>query len=247
MLLAHARHYRADLPYEFNTLTNSLLEISRRWNGKNHVPKAEPENLASKFSARLLQARDQGPAAAVEQPSLDLRAAVYSEKDSPDAGTLSQAQPHLPISSQDISGASICQHKSPSMPNHYFGAADQTSARNMTDIRQRAIKPGQISLAFPPLPPSFQPDDSPGTNTMGTTQRMDPLGYSPVELSGFRTGSTLSQALGSPAITTESSMFEGFEDLNSFLDGDFLPTQMISAFSSTGNWMNGNHNQSEGL
>jgi hypothetical protein len=42
-------------------------------------------------------------------------------------------------------------------------------------------------------------------------------------------------------------MFEGSEDLSSFLDSDFLPTQRISAFFSTGNWMNGNHNQSEGL
>jgi hypothetical protein len=80
MLLAHARHYRTDFPYEFNILTNSLLEMSRRWNGKNYIPKTEPENLASKFAARLLQARDKGPAAAVEQPSLDLRAAFYSEK-----------------------------------------------------------------------------------------------------------------------------------------------------------------------
>jgi hypothetical protein len=210
MLLAHARHYKTDFPYEFNTLINSLLEISRRWNGAKHVPKAEPENLASKFAARLLHARDQGPAAAAEQPSLNLRAAVYSEKSSPDAGTSSQAQSQVQIPSQDISGASS-QHKSPPMPNHYFGTTDLTTARNMTDVEQRTIKPSQISLAFPPLPPSFQPDDSSSTHTMGTTQQMGPLGYSPIELGGFRTQSTLSRTLASPAITTESSMFEGFK------------------------------------
>jgi hypothetical protein len=245
MLLAHARHYRTDFPYEFNTLTNSLLEISRRWNGKNYMSKVEPENLASKFAARLLQARDQGPAAAVEQPSLDIRAAVYSEKDSPDAGNSSQAQSQALVPSQDISGASTSQHKSQQMPAHYFGASE--TVRNVTDLGQRTIKPGQISLAFPPLPPSFQADDSSSTHAMGTTQQRGPLDYSPVGLGGFLTQSTLRRTLASPAITTESSMFGDFEDLSSFLDSDFLPTQRISAFSSTGNWMNGNHNQSEGL
>jgi hypothetical protein len=246
MLLAHARHYRTDFPYEFNTLTTSLLEISRRWNGKNYMSKAEPENLASKFAARLLQARDKGPAAAVEQPSLDIRAAVYFEKDSPDAGSSSQAQSQAPAPSQDISGASTSQHKSQQMPTHYFGAAE-TPARNVADLGQRTIKPGQISLAFPPLPPSFQPDDSSSTHAIGATQQRGPLDYSPVELGGFLTQPTLRRTLTSPAITAESSMFEGFEDLSSFLDSNFLPTQRISAFSSTGNWMNGNHNQSEGL
>jgi hypothetical protein len=132
------------------------------------------------------------------------------------------------------------------MSTHFFGVAE-TPARNVADLGQRTIKPAQISLTFPPLPPSFQPDDSSSANTMATTQQMGPLGYSPVELDEFRTQSTLSRTLASPTITTESSVFEGFEDLSSFLDSEFLPMQRISAFSSTGNWMNGNHNQSEGL
>jgi hypothetical protein len=201
-----------------------------------------------KFAARSLQARDQEPAAAIEQPSFDLLAAVYSEKSSPDAGTSSSSQGQSgPIPPQDISGASAFQHNSQKMPTHYFGTADQTSARNVTNLWQRTIKPGQIYLSFPPLPSSFQPDDSFGTHIMGTAQQMDPFDYSHTELGEFRTQSTLSRTLASPSITTEGSMFEGFEDLSFFLDSDFLPTQRISAFSSTGNWMNGNHNHSEGL
>jgi hypothetical protein len=183
----------------------------------------------------------------MEQPSLDLRAAVYSEKSSPDAGTSSSSQAQSgPITPQDISGAST-QQKSQQMPTHYFGTGDQTSARNVADLGQRTVKPGQISLAFPPLPPSFQQGGSSGTHTMGVAQQLGSLGYSPADRGRFRTQSTVNWILASPAITTESSMFEVFEDLSSFLDSNFLPTQRISAFSSTGSWMNGNHNQSEGL
>lgn len=69
MLLAHAMHYSLPLSPEFNSLTNSLMEISRRWNGPYAQPGSgnETENLASKFAARLVQARDQGP------HSLDIR------------------------------------------------------------------------------------------------------------------------------------------------------------------------------
>ncbi|PVH70021.1 hypothetical protein DL98DRAFT_437839, partial [Cadophora sp. DSE1049] len=77
MLLAHTRHHGTNLPIEFDTLTNSLVEVSRRWNGHLELEGGEDsENLASKFAARLLRARE---LASAHQLSLDLRQAVYSE------------------------------------------------------------------------------------------------------------------------------------------------------------------------
>ena len=76
MLLAHSLHYNVSLPYQFDSLTNSLLEISRRWNGPHvrHGLEIETENLASKFASRLVQARNKGPNA------LDIRQPAYSEE-----------------------------------------------------------------------------------------------------------------------------------------------------------------------
>ena len=64
MLLAHSLHYNTALPPEFNSLINSLMEISRRWNGPHATPGASnvAENLAS--SASRSAARRSSPRSA---------------------------------------------------------------------------------------------------------------------------------------------------------------------------------------
>jgi hypothetical protein len=76
MLLAHSLHYNVPLAPSFDSLTNSLREISRRWNGPHaeNGLENETDNLASKFASRLDQARHKGPNA------LDIRQPVYSEE-----------------------------------------------------------------------------------------------------------------------------------------------------------------------
>ncbi|OBT60920.1 hypothetical protein VE03_10801 [Pseudogymnoascus sp. 23342-1-I1] len=217
MLLAHSIHYNIPLPQEFDSLTNSLREISRRWNG----PHAQDglcdvsQNLASKFASRLVHARDQGPHA------LDLRQAAYSEDNLQDPsaqqtaffsqvpqsqpdhtdpnGTHSISQLALPISQQLVNGGTII--------------ADQEGS------------PDSISLAFPPLPLAFQPHGgnhsqigvpSPG---MGNMQQLSEFFGS-----GEKQGQDSMEGYG------DGGMGYGFEYQNP-LTYSFLPTQRVSMFS----------------
>jgi hypothetical protein len=118
MLLAHASYHDTTLPAEFDSLISSLLEIASRWAGQHSI---EPENLASRFAKRLVQARNEGLAS--HQPTLDIRQPAYSgEVDIDMARSLAGDQ------SQGLN----------------VGASDQIQS------------PDSMSLAFPPLPLSFQ-------------------------------------------------------------------------------------------
>jgi hypothetical protein len=255
MLLSHARHHKTAFPTELETLTSSLLEISRRWNGQQDSG-PDVENLASKFAARLLHARDRGPEATVELPSLDLRAVVYCEEDSPSVGPTSAAESPVILLSGDKRDASTFNQNSAPIITPYFSTADQSLARNTTGGGQRGQAtnssqtqqtPAGISLAFPPLPPSFQRDESFGARHIRTTQLTAALDYGSGELGGYRTASTLGETRANLNITTGGSNYQGLEDLNSFFDVDFPPLQRISAFSSTGSWANRSLHQSEGM
>jgi hypothetical protein len=255
MLLSHARHHKTAFPTELETLTSSLLEISRRWKGQQDSG-PDAENLASKFAARLLHARDRGPEATVEQPSLDLRAVVYCEEDSPSVGPTSAVESPVISLSEDKRDSSAFNQNSAPIITPYFSTTDQTLKRSTTGGRQRGQAttlgqtqhtPAEISLAFPPLPPSFQRDESFGAGHIRTTQLTDALDYGSGELGGFQTASTVGDPRADMNITAGGSNYQDLEDLNSFFDVDFPPLQRISAFSRTGNWTSRSHNQSEGL
>lgn len=221
MLLAHSMHYNIPLPQEFDSLTNSLREISRRWNGP-HAQDGLSQNLASKFASRLVHARDQGPHA------LDLRQAAYSEENLQDSSvqqtaSVSQVPQPQPSHTNPNRNNSISQLGLP---------IGQQLASGGTIIADQEGSPDSISLAFPPLPLAFQPHGanasqigipSPG---MGNMQQLSEF-FDCAE----------KQGQGSMEGYAEEGMEYGFEYQNP-LTYSFLPTQRVSMFSG--------HNGKEG-
>ncbi|CVL07864.1 related to Zn(II)2Cys6 transcriptional activator [Fusarium mangiferae] len=133
MLLTHAAYYQSTLTSSFNSIIASLEEISRRWNGDQPAARA---NLASKFCSRLKKARIEGSG------SVDIREA-FSEK-----------QDAIPsLRNADVSFRSTgLQRMSTSNEAALPGALDGEIGINGTQTES----PESISLAFPPLPLSFQ-------------------------------------------------------------------------------------------
>jgi hypothetical protein len=230
MLLAHALHYNTVVPPELDSLTKSLKEISRRWNGPHVQGQGSgADNLASKFATRLEYARNQGPHA------LDIRQPAYSEEQNSHStngpaaprrilrSTNSQTSPsngNLP----NVNGLLHTVTHAPFTKGHQFN--DQS-----TIIVEQEGSPDSISLAFPPLPLAFQPHCTGGNNTrmpspvLGNAQT-----YSNNRETDYNGFGSLPQ--NGTAFTSAGN---GYEDLSSFFDYSFLPTQRISMFSGTNN------------
>ncbi|XEV01322.1 hypothetical protein FSHL1_006609 [Fusarium sambucinum] len=133
MLLTHAAYYQSALTSSFDSIISSLAEISRRWNGEQPPARA---NLASKFCSRLEKAHIEGSGA------VDIQEA-FSEKQ--DAVPLSRIE-HVKF------GSSGLQRMSTSTEITVPGALDGGIGIGNTQTES----PESISLAFPPLPLSFQ-------------------------------------------------------------------------------------------
>jgi hypothetical protein len=129
MLLTHAAYYQSTLTSSFDSIISSLEEISRRWNGDQPPARA---NLASKFCSRLRKARVDGSGA------VDIREA-FSEKPSSRSSGLDFRNTVL-IPTSTSTEATIP------------GTLDEEIGLHSTQTES----PESISLAFPPLPLSFQ-------------------------------------------------------------------------------------------
>ena len=235
MLLAHALHYNMALPSEFNSLTNSLMEISRRWNGPHAQPGSgnETDNLASKFAARLVQARDQGP------NSLDIRQAAYSEEQTRDTvNTPSMQRRTLRSDIQDTSLPGVTHpHLNGILPSNttlsQVGTANGRAINgDNTIVVDQEGSPDSISLAFPPLPLAFQPHYASATQTTMPSpvpQHMQQPSsfYGRQGEGGFESNTNYPD----PTNMGYGGASNGFEDINSFFEYSFLPTQRISMFS----------------
>ncbi|KAI0102964.1 fungal-specific transcription factor domain-containing protein [Nemania sp. FL0031] len=151
MLLAHSGYYRIDIDAAFDSLIQSLQEISQRWEGPFASSKSAcASNLASKFAQRLLEARHLGP------NSLDIRQPAFSKNT---AGAF-PVSPHQdgaaeigPLQQDEgQSGHSFTHHENQGPIPYYGGHMEQQAS------------PDSISLAFPPLPSAFQvPGDLTGS------------------------------------------------------------------------------------
>ncbi|KAF3914832.1 hypothetical protein ABW20_dc0103781 [Dactylellina cionopaga] len=150
VLLAHSRYNGTELHRTFNDITLSLKKIARSWAGcedgshlrgsvneqrGDNSREEEEENLASKFASRLEQA---WKGVELKQfgrrdPTLDIRQPVYS--DEIDQSRASSVTPILqtPLTQQ-------------------FG--EKTAEENET--MHTECSPDSITLAFPPLPVSFE-------------------------------------------------------------------------------------------
>ena len=219
MLLAHSLHYSVVLPQEFESLINSLREISRRWNGPhmNEGSDKRTENLASKFAYRLAQAREQGP------HTLDIRQAAYSEEHNQES--IDHAPQYISTRSNQLRDhESLADNRAmdPSIGNdHVFN--------NNNYFMAEQDSPESISLAFPPLPLAFQPHCPSATQTRmpsPTPQNQQANGY--YNMPG-------GEAYPGPDYANQNMGYGmsgvGVDDLNSFFEYSFLPNQRISIFS----------------
>lgn len=238
MLLAHTLHYSIPIPAGFDSLVTSLLEISRRWNG----PYVEPgsmnaENLASKFAARLIQARDQG------SHSLDITQSAYSEEQSQDKNASSALKwHHLRTSMLDPSHSqahfdgvvqgSLISHVTPMANSQNMGGDPIFADQNAS--------PDSISLAFPPLPSAFQPHYA--STSQAAIAFPDPTHSNSLEQPSSLYGGTdegeqplqPDSSYPDPSNISHSrygNRVNRLEDIHSFLEYSLLPTQRISMFS----------------
>jgi hypothetical protein len=226
MLLAHTLHYHTQLPPEFDSLVSSLREVSRRWNGPNIGDQAPIENLASRFARRLTQARDKGP------HSLDIRQAAYSEDQI-----------------RASSGSRVPQYQGAVPLRHPTSATSQNFPANGTlrggignsglgnenigasDIVAQEGSPDSISLAFPPLPLAFQ------QNCPNTQARSQALHDDSLRQEAAMYGQANFEHPMAPDCDQMNELHQigaegtGYDDLNSFFEYPFIPTQRISVFS----------------
>lgn len=198
MLLAHSSYYSVPLLAEFDSLVGSLQEMSNRWNG----PPSYSDNLASKFAVRLQHAQRQGSGV------IDIRQPAYSDD-------THVGQQEVSASIANVHGN--LQNDLSSMLNGNF----QTDGG--MGVAQDA-SPDSISLAFPPLPPAFQPEHPSRAQTAVPSPTLESLQTHAPLLQPHNTGNPAGMSLSAPDMLD-------FDDLNSYLQQPFLPTQRISMFS----------------
>lgn len=160
ILLTHAAYSQSTLSSSFDSIITSLEEISQRWNGYQPPTRA---NLASKFCSRLKKDRIKGSGA------FDIREA-FSEK-----------QDAIPsLRNTDVSFRSTEFKRTSTLTEATLtGPLDGEIGINSTQTES----PESISLAFPPLPLSFQIGSAPhdsifavsakASNDMGEVVGMD--------------------------------------------------------------------------
>lgn len=142
MLLAHARHNQALVPPAIDTLIAILLEISQRWTGCNETNDSCSDNLASSFAKRLIEARNNSMETLY--PSLDIRQTAYSEE------SKSQTQ-QVPNTGMEASVAPLFSPKTVNAVSRARNMSIQSAQASVNSF-------DSITLAFPPLPPAFQPN-----------------------------------------------------------------------------------------
>jgi hypothetical protein len=208
MLIAHSAYYGMPLSEVFDVLVDSLVEISRRWNGP-HASVETPrsgDNLASKFACRLSQARQLGPS------TLDIRQPAYSENE----GLMASLAGTRASKAQDgarFSGTAMAnQANDITSAISAMGHINRSSGLVPVSMEQQEASPDSISLAFPPLPIAFQAPSQPQTALHSPSLHA-------LEPSQNHTAMQFEQEVG------------GYEMLNSFLDYTFQPDQRISMFS----------------
>jgi hypothetical protein len=223
MLLVHSVYYSIELSMCFDSIVNSLREIGRRWVGHftTRMPHAN-ENLASKFASRLLQIRQQGTT------SLDVRQAAYAQ----DSYQINHTKQPPQRSSPDAGPIPICVTH-PSTMLHSHSEIDPTmNTRWDTVMPVPAMShdsPDSISMAFPPLPLAFQGvSGRRGPNTPASV----PSDHIPPQ-----TASNAIVYQNPPGTYTSSSTYEGarpneYEQLNQFLNYDYMLSQRVSMFSN---------------
>lgn len=152
MLLTHSSIYINANPIiapALDTLIASLFEISGRWKGPRSFNDTGTENLASAFAKRLVQARDNNTSPKAKS-SLDIRQTVYSE-------TTEHEDEELIIhtTGPEASSSTIAMNQL-----HHHHQIYQQYGEYQSPDGVNTFDPS-LTLAFPPLPLSFQQNFAP--------------------------------------------------------------------------------------
>ncbi|KAJ3578985.1 hypothetical protein NPX13_g1583 [Xylaria arbuscula] len=209
LFLAHASYHKVTLSPSFDSLTHSLQEISRRWDGPRALDINPAPNLASKFTQRLVKAR------AVGATSLDIRQSAIP-------GDTAQAT--IPTTPQPIhvaqggsllpTGPATCLPSEPidDAGNVYPTRDILDSATFRGSTEDQHASPDDISMAFPPLPTAFQ------SSSMFTN---------PIQALDFQAWQNTPNGLHTPF----QPSLESSDLLDPFLNQSFLPIERISVYS----------------
>jgi hypothetical protein len=110
----------------------------------------------------------------------------------------------------------------------------QDSTMNLSPSMDQEGSPDSISLAFPPLPLSLQPQNSSSMPSPAPGQpHLQPNVFYSANVEGYDPSmpSGIGHSYSDPTMTYGSSGQE-YENLSSFFEYPFLPSQRISTFSS---------------
>ncbi|KAI6773087.1 hypothetical protein HG530_004045 [Fusarium avenaceum] len=188
MLLTHAAYSQSTLSSSFDSIITSLEEISQRWNGYQPPARA---NLASKFCSRLKKARIEGSGA------VDIREA-FSEKQE---AIPSSRNAEISFHSTGLEGTSTSTETTlPGVLNGEIGI-------NSTQTES----PESISLAFPPLPLSFQIGSAP---------------HDSIFAAPAKAGNDMGEVVG-----TDMNMVGNCLDFYDLSEQTFLPSERVSMLS----------------
>lgn len=220
MLLAHATFYRGPLSPHFDSLLDSLWEISRRWTGPKAPAYAtkQNDNLASKFAMRLVQARNNNDSSAV-----DISQSAFSEKPTLRRHEDASRSPMIASRINMAHGADDVRPMNKSNPCEFEApvVADSTTnypARGGLDGKE---SPESILLAFPPLPLAFQPQRNADPDNLAGS-RMEDAGTN---------GTAVYRSREHNIGFAMPSDGHNFQLLDSFWEYSVPPTDRISMFS----------------
>jgi hypothetical protein len=208
LLLVHSAFYASDISRVFSSIVESLWEISRRWNGVTMDGGFESvENLASRFVRRLLEAQKKGSTS-----SMDIRQEAYAQTTDP------QHYDGLLQTPKSCSNASMSDARVDSEQTAIHPRPPISST--MVLPTQNQDSPDSISMAYPPLPPAFQGCEkyASAAPARGDAPEIPQVNASFVpEIN--------------PAMPVDSSQHLPIDDLNSFLNYDYMLSQRVSMFS----------------
>ncbi|KAG9792271.1 hypothetical protein KCU88_g740, partial [Aureobasidium melanogenum] len=211
VLLLHSSFHSIDLHSSFDTIVDLLENIARRWSGETGGVHGGDlaENLASRFGKRLRDAKihvaDQDERR-TDSAVLDIRRPVYSEQDE-----------HADVATR------------PPSPEGQNKTAESMSASAMPpqySSEWERYSPDLTSMAFPPLPYSFQLKGllSQSDTSQDIMQTVPVTDQFPMDVNY----DMVSQA--TPGMTSQSMTNFDFGRLNDWTNGSGQQTTRVSMF-----------------
>ncbi|KAL2814519.1 fungal-specific transcription factor domain-containing protein [Aspergillus cavernicola] len=224
MLLTHARYNATPIPLALGVLIASLFEISARWAGPRDIAGPEKENLATVFAKRLVQARDNILPTA--RGNLDIRQPVYSE--ATEEGILTGDRTTENPISVTLSPHQASSSSTAAM-DHFRGIQADTQFTEFHETNSES----SLTLAFPPLPLSFQQNFAPFADPDPFNLHLDPGECAPSPI----TSTVVNQAQNPTGWNSIHASFhphalDSYSNRSAGSGDDLSPGQRISRFGT---------------